>query len=108
MAGTPQATSSYLPEPQASMPSGKAPQTPRSGHTFLALTADDLTAITQGIVRAQQLIHGGGGDKEPKFADQLPFSGKVEDQEPLIREAEIRFSVMPKDSTLPPRKPTTS
>ena len=71
---TPQASTSALPAPQIN---------------YINITPEDLQALLHGIVRGT----APNTSKELKFAEQKPFSGKPEDLEPLVREAELRFAM---------------
>lgn len=53
------------------------------------MTATDIQALLRGM----RDITPKSGGKDLKFAEQAPFSGKPEDLENLLREAEVRFSV---------------
>jgi Ty3 transposon capsid-like protein/Zinc knuckle len=53
------------------------------------MTPDDIRNLIAGIQRPPQTNHS----KDLKFAEQASFTGKPEDLENLLREAEIRFSV---------------
>ena len=81
---TPQASSS-IPLQQ------NAPQV----NNFVAMTPDDLRNLTQAVIRAQQHAQNStGNEKDLKFAEPTPFTGKPEDRDTMIREAEVRFSVL--------------
>src|ERR1700694_3769039 len=79
--------------------SDKKGQTPQaSSSTYQSQPAPIINYIQLSPQDLQQLIAGvqtraTGGDKNLKFADQKPFTGKVEDLEALLRDAEIRFGI---------------
>ena len=84
VSATPQ-TSSSIPLQQ------DAPQV----NNFVAMTPDDLRNLTQAVIRAQQHVQNStGNEKDLKFAEPTPFTGKPEDRDTMIREAEVRFSVL--------------
>jgi hypothetical protein len=72
--GTPQASTSLLPPP-------------RIHNTFFTITPDNIQTLIKGVGNRP------AGDKELKYAEQSPFSGKPEDLDPMLREAEIRFGI---------------
>jgi hypothetical protein len=76
--GTPQPSTSSLP-PQL------PPQQIRN--SFFTITPNDIQTLIQGVQDRP------AGEKELKYAEQSPFSGKPEDLDPMLREAEIRFGI---------------
>ena len=92
------------PEPYASGSTGPTPHAPYGStpqpstaplpnpitHVF-QMGTKDLQDLLKGIVN--QNPNPGSTSKDLKFADQAPFTGKPEDLEPMLREAELRFQV---------------
>ena len=113
MAYTPQASTSSLPLPQQPAGSTFVTMTPgnlhdlirgimveqkklfdqeRVANTTIQPTGENANAMamTAGTAAATVKTTDGRG---LKFAEQAPFSGKPEELEPMLREAEVRFSV---------------
>ena len=76
-----------------------------SVNNFVAMTPDDLRSITQAVIRAQQHAQNPtGNEKDLKFAEPTSFTGKPEDLDPMVREAELRFSVLQRTYDTPTKK----
>jgi hypothetical protein len=90
---TPQASTSALPQPTL------------GAGTSLVLSAGDLRELVKQISNVVQSGHSGpSNEKDLKFAEQAPFSGKAEALDPLLREAEVCFSVQSRIYDSPTKK----
>ena len=69
------------------------------------MTPDDLNNLIQAVIRAQQYAQNPtGNEKDLKFAEPIAFTGKPEDLDPMIREAEVRFSVLQRTYNTPTKR----
>ena len=69
------------------------------------MTPDDLRNLTQAAIRAQQHAQNPtGNEKDLKFAEPTPFTSKPEDLDPMIQEAEVRFSVLQQTYDTPTKR----
>ena len=69
--------------------------TPTRNPVFMTLEPHHLTALTANIAKAitSNQTPRTSTSKDLKFSEQATFTGKPEDLEPMLREAEIRFTV---------------
>ena len=86
---------SATPQASSSIPLQQEVPTPQINNKLVAMTPDDLRNLTQAVIRAQQHAQNPtGNEKDLKFTEPIAFTGKPEDLDPMIREAEVRFSVL--------------
>ena len=86
---------SATPQASSSIPLQQEVPTSQINNNFVAMTPDDLNNLTQAVIRAQQYAQNPtGNEKDLKFAEPIAFTGKPEDLDPMIREAEVRFIVL--------------
>ena len=71
----------------------------------LQLNQEELQTFADGIaqgIAARETT--GGNEKDLKFTNQPTFSGKPEDLDPMLREAEFHFQIQPLTYNSPTKK----
>ena len=96
---------SATPQASSSIPLQQDVPAPQINNNFVAMTPDNLRNLTQAVIRAQQHAQNPtGNEKDLKFAKPTTFTGIPEDLDPMIREAEVHFSVLQQTYDTPTKR----